>query len=117
MGLGPTATPLTPSVPFVPLKALAVKYLLGGSAPGADITFATPSGTSQRQGVDVALTTKSGSRGLTVPGFQRGGFLYISAQNSGEYGTLIGKITVDDVVVSRNESSGAYSIGAGQGRA
>ena len=43
-----------------------------------------PSGTSQREGVDVAPTTKSGSKGFTVPGFQRGGFLYISGQNSGE---------------------------------
>jgi hypothetical protein len=37
-------------------------------------------------------------------------FLYISAQNTGEYGGLTCQITVDGVVVAQNSASGAFTI-------
>ena len=48
--------------------------------------------------------------------FGPGEFVYISAQNEGEYGSVTCRITVDGVVVSENTSSGAYGIATCEGR-
>jgi hypothetical protein len=85
--------------------------------PGTDITFATPSGTAQ-QLVSTCRLRPSRARWASLSRVSSEATSCTSwAQNSGEYGTLIGKITVDDVVVSRNESLEAYSIATCQGRA
>jgi hypothetical protein len=58
-------------------------YYLTGSAKSADITIETPTGTSQQEGVDVPMTSKTGNAGLRFTCFGTGDFVYISAQNQG----------------------------------
>jgi hypothetical protein len=88
-----------------------VVYLLTGSAEGADITYsAGGGGTEQQQGVAVPMKNKR--TGLSGIRFNAnfGDFLYFSAQNTGEFGSLTCEITVDGDTISRHTSSGAYSI-------
>lgn len=90
-------------------KSVTVIYKVDGTARTADITYATPSGTSQQQGVDVPLRKKSdSSEGIEVSMF-RGDHLYISAQNNGS-GTITCHILVDGREVASNTSSGEYAI-------
>jgi hypothetical protein len=104
----PTASP-------TPIKPPMVIYELDGTATDANITIETPTGMSQ-QSVDVPLRNKSGSKGLRFTDFNYGAFLYISAQNDGEYGDLTCRIRVDGEVVSENTASGAYAIATCQAR-
>ena len=91
-----------------------VKYEVEGTASSVDITIETPSGTSQGSDKSVPLRTDAGN-GITLS-FPRGSFVYISAQNQGEDGTVTCRITVDGEVVSENTSSGAYSIATCDGQ-
>jgi len=91
-----------------------VKYEVEGTASSVDITIETPSGTSQGSDKAVPLRTDAGN-GITLS-FPRGSFVYISAQNQGEDGTVTCRITVDGEVVSENTSSGAYSIASCDGQ-
>jgi hypothetical protein len=96
-----------------------VTYQVGGDATSADITISTPNGgTSQQQGVDVPLTSKStGAQGLTFSGVPAGTFVYIAAQNSSPdpdssagIGTITCSILIDGVEAVSNMSSGDYAI-------
>jgi hypothetical protein len=99
-----------------PVGRLEVKYFLTGSASSASITIETPGGTSQQAGVDVPLATKSGERGLTQC-FAPGSFVYISAQNDGDSGSIGCSIEVDGVTIAQTSSSGAYVIASCDGTA
>lgn len=102
---------LVPVDQWTPPPPTVVTYDVTGSATSADITYATPSGTSQQQGVDVPLKMKgSGKRGLTFDTFGRAAFLYISAQNKDEYGDVTCTIKVDGEVVATNTASGGYAV-------
>lgn len=92
-----------------------VVYELGGSVGWADVTMATPTGTSQIT-PDVPLVTTGGDTGLTYT-FPDGAFVYISAQKTDEGGTITCRITVDGVVISENTSSAAYGIATCEGSA
>jgi len=94
-----------------------VRYLVRGSARTADITYATSNGgTAQQNGVDVPLSRETdGAEGITYT-MTEGAFVYISAQNGGEYGTIQCLIQVDGTVVLQNQSSGAYAIATCSGR-
>lgn len=111
----PAKTP-TPHATPTPPPPHKVRYLLTGSAESADITIQTPTGTSQQQGVDLPLHTDDGNRGLIFYGFGYGDFVYISAQNTGDYGSLTCQIEVDGTVISQNQASGAYAIASCQGQ-
>lgn len=96
-----------------------VVYEVEGSASSVSITIETPTGTSQQEGVGLPLAPEGGGvgeHGLSA-NFQRGDFVYISAQNDGETGTVTCRITVDGRVVSENTADGAYSIATCKGSA
>lgn len=93
-----------------------VVYEVEGTAKSVDITMESTSGTSQQSNLKVPLSSKSGSRGLTVE-MNRGDFVYISAQNQGSSGSVTCRITVDGAVVSTVTSSGGYTIATCSGTA
>lgn len=85
-----------------------VHYFVEGSASSADITMQRAQGTEQAS-INVPLTSESG------PGFRTGcypndTFVYISAQNRGESGTIECRIEADGETISQARSSGAYAI-------
>lgn len=88
-----------------------VTYKVEGSASGADLTMSTANGgTSQASGKAVPLrNVTTGEEGISFTA-RRGTFLYLSAQNIGESGTITCIIEVDGVPLVRNTSSGAYTI-------
>lgn len=90
---------------------------LGGTARSADITYSNADGgTSQQSTVDVPLTRKSdGGEGIQFQATE-GQFLYISAQNHGEYGDITCTIEVDGIPMKTSRSSGAYTIATCSGR-
>lgn len=95
-------TQATPSVHMV-------TYQVGGSARGADITYTSPSGDiAQQSGVDVPL--HAGSRSGLSYRMPAGAFVQISAQNTGDFGTITCAIDVDGVQVTSNFSSGGFTI-------
>jgi hypothetical protein len=97
---------------LAPSRHIVVYELTTTGAPtSADITYSTPSGTGQQQGVDVPLTSKnSGSPGITLTDVASGQFLYLSGQLKDGDQDLTCRITVDGKVVAENTSSGEFSI-------
>jgi hypothetical protein len=93
-----------------------VGYYVEGSADSASITIETPTGTSQQQDIPLPIYNKTGDLGLHMT-FQRGDFVYVSAQNDSEYGKVTCRIEVDGEVISENSASGAYAIATCKGRA
>lgn len=91
-----------------------VLYEVEGSTDWASITFETPTGTQQANPdvpLKMASGPRSGERGLLVGPFQPGDFVYISAQNKREYGTVTCRISTEDGrVISENTSSGGFAI-------
>ena len=104
--------------PAAPVSApLVVHYEVeGDGASSASLTLQTPTGTSQ-QTADLPVKNKSGSEGLIFSGFSQGDFLYVSAQNQDEFGSVTCRIKVGDTIVSENTSSGAYQIATCQAQA
>lgn len=94
-----------------------VIYKLSGTARTADITIETPSGSSQQNGVDVPLISKStGTPGLEFT-FSSGSFVYLSAQND-DAGDLTCSIeTPEGAIISQNTSSGFAAIATCKGTA
>ena len=81
----------------------AIVYNLSGTAQGADVTYVTPDGNTEERS-DVALPMD----GLDYE-IDPGGFLYLSAQNTGPSGTLTCTITEDGIEVARQTTSRGYS--------
>jgi hypothetical protein len=116
-----TSLDLSSQNPAVPVKSQpakdvpavdrsCIRYTVTGSARGANVTYATLTGTSQAS-VAVPMTTTDGHVGARLCGFGSGDQLYISAQNQGASGDVTCEIRVSGIgVVSRNTSQGAYSI-------
>jgi hypothetical protein len=87
-----------------------VEYRVRGTARAASLTYQNASGgTEQRHDETLPWTYQLGEA-------HRGQFLYISAQNSGSYGTIIAEIVIDGVVVKHSESEGQYTIASASGR-
>lgn len=107
---GCTASPpaTVPEVTYTP-KIHTYVYYVTGTAGGADVTYTTGSGTSQGS-VDIPMKNKSGTYGIQMTSENAPDFLYISAQNTGEYGEVTCRIQMDDVVLAENTASGAYMI-------
>jgi hypothetical protein len=85
-----------------------VLYEVTGTAPGASVTLTTPSG-SQQHDVSLPMSGTDGTRGFSFEG-EPGSFVYISAQNPGDIGTVSCKITVAGEVISENTSTAPYGI-------
>lgn len=91
------------------LKIYSIEYKVTGSASRVDVTYANDSGgTSQQSNVRVPWSYS----------FNRikGSFVYISAQNQGESGSVIVTIYKENELFKRSESNGAYVIASASGR-
>ena len=78
-----------------------VVYKVAGTATKGSVTYGTPSGQEQTNGVRLPW-----AKTLKVEAFD---ILVITAQNGGG-GTITCSITVDGKVVKRGKSSGAYAV-------
>lgn len=96
-----------------------VTYKVEGSTTLADITYSNSQGdTTQQSDVKVPLRREDSSTwsqpdggfGVRLSGMQSGDFLYISAQNGRDSGSITCKIEVDGIVVKTNTSLGGYTI-------
>jgi hypothetical protein len=94
---------------------LRVLYEVEGTASGASLTYATNDGSAQGETALPLMNTK-GTAGVGFTATS-GQFLYLSAQNLGEAGTVTCRISVDGVTISENTSNGSYSIASCDGSA
>lgn len=85
-----------------------VSYRVDGTAQSASITATTPGGMQQHD-VALPMTTTSGEVGLSFQS-SPGEFVYISAQNRSDEGTVTCSIMLDGLVVATNTSTAAYGI-------
>jgi len=118
---GGSSTAATPAGPAAAAAAptkdtRTVVYKVTGTTTQASLTLQTAAGTSQQNDVDVPVTSKSGTEGLTYE-VDPYSFVYVSAQNSKDSGTVTCSIEVDGVVIATNTSSGAYAIASCSGTA
>lgn len=84
-------------------------YRISGTAGLADITYENETGGTEQRTVGIPWTSASWK-------VQDGDFLYISAQNQGETGSVICEILIDGVSIKKSTSSGAYVIATCSGR-
>lgn len=82
---------------------LQVEYQVGGSTQSANLNYSNETEDGE-QHEDVTIPWSK-----TFP-VVRGQFLYLSAQNGQDYGTVTCAITINNITVKRAESSGAYTI-------
>jgi hypothetical protein len=116
-GCGSAADHAAASTPDVAALATpSVIYKVFGSANRAFLTLSTPTGQSQ-QTASLPLFNRTGSAGLIFHDFSPGDFVYVSAQNKGDSGSVTCQILVDNVVISTNTSYGGYGIATCQGKA
>ncbi len=80
-----------------------VTYSVTGSASAASLTYQNDSGGTNQQTVNLPWTR-------TFSGFGSGDFLYVSAQNQDDHGTLRCEIKIGSRVAFSSDASGAYSI-------
>lgn len=105
-----TSAPAAAAAPVVADTSYTVTYKVTGTAGAVDLTMSDEDGdTSQQSKVAVPVTR-------TLRNMHEGDFLYISAQNQGESGSVICSIEVDGVPVKTATSSGAYVISTCSGR-
>lgn len=109
IGGGGSSSPSVPRATSAPRNALVV-YEITGTARRVDLTIENEGGNTE-QFDDAAVPYK---KTFAVP---RGQFVYISAQNQGETGTVKCTITVDGVVLETAESSGRFVIATCSGSA
>lgn len=96
-------------MPIIPTHAFPdIVYEITGSAKSADVTLSNSTGGTEQFGnvtIPWSYTDKSFS----------GRFLYISAQNKGEYGTVTVSIYMDGQLFKTSTSSGEYVIASASG--
>lgn len=97
-----------PSVPAAS-STVRVDYVITGTADRASLTYTNASGGTEQK--DVILPWEDR---LEV---RRGAFVYISAQNKGERGSVTCKILVDLTTYKESTSEGAYKIASCSGKA
>lgn len=118
----PAARPVVVDpVPVDRVITKRIRYELDGDGvTSADVTVETPTGTSQKRGVDVPLKAKgSDLPGFVIDGYRPGAFVYISAQIQNGSGSLTCRIVdaVSNRVISENSASGDYAIATCKGTA
>lgn len=99
-----TTTQDTYTAPSYP----TVKYEIRGTARSVDITLNNPTGGTEQYS-NAGLPSN-----FTYNDF-KDNFLYISAQNQGEYGTVTVNILVNGILYKTSTSSGAYVIATASG--
>lgn len=85
----------------------AVTYEVTGTAAAASITFEHPTGSSQVDPVTLPWRTT-----FEAPSGQ---FVYLSAQNDTQAGTIVVRIDVDGATIGESQASGAYVIATADG--
>lgn len=88
-------------------RAYRVDYHVKGTAEEVFVTYANSNGGTSQVTAPVPWST----------GFQAmsGHFLYVSAQNSGDKGTVITEIAIDGKAYKQSQSEGAYVIASSSG--
>jgi hypothetical protein len=86
-----------------------VTYEVGGTTRGAEITYQNVSGGTEQKGVRVPWRMSMSA--------DYGDFLYISAQNFYDEGTIECRIRVNAKVIQEARSAGAYVIATCSGNA
>lgn len=94
-----------------------VFFAEGEGTTGASVTMRSESGGTIQLDVSLPMRNEdTGEPGLPSDRFKRGDFLYISAQNKEETGSITCRIEVNGKVVDEATSSGAYKIASCQGK-
>lgn len=104
---GDTSPRTSVTVDLLPRRDVSAR--LSGTARSLSLTIDNGSG-NMSQG-----TNKANNQTVDLGQLRRGTFVYISAQNEGDTGTVRCEILVDGVVVEEAESSGAYVIASCSG--
>jgi hypothetical protein len=104
-GSGGNYIPLVTSPP----RLVTVVYKVGGTASRASLTIENESGGTEQFTVSIPWTKS----------FQvsPGSFVYVSAQNEGDHGSVTCTITSNGVIVQSANSTGAYVIAGCSGSA
>lgn len=103
---GGSAVPRSPSAPVK--STYAITYRVGGRTTSASLTYQNAQGGTEQKKVQVPWASTFNARS--------GAFLYLSAQNQQDTGTISCEILVDNVVVKTSTSEGAYTIASCSGR-
>lgn len=102
--LSPSPESSTPSYTTLP----NVVYKITGTAEKVDVTLSNATGGTEQYS-DVYLPKQYSYYSFSDD------FVYISAQNQGEYGTVTVSIYVNDVLFKSSTSSGGYVIATASG--
>lgn len=86
-----------------------VTYRWSGTANGVNVTM------TNRQGNTEQASNRANDQELTIGSMRRGGFVYISVQNTGDSGSVECEIEVDGTIIERASSTGAYVIASCSG--
>lgn len=100
-------SPTSPSEPSTPARSF-VEYTVSGTATRASLTYATSGGGTAQQADRALPWTFSWTA-------NRGDFVYISAQNSGQTGCVSVTITVRSATYKTTQSCGAFVIATASG--
>lgn len=104
-GRGADVVQPVPTSPYV-----QVVYRLSGTAYSASVTYTNDSGNVEQRGpIVVPSEAQARSQGIRVT-VKRGSFVYFSAQNQNETGSLECAIEADGITINRGRSEGAYTI-------
>jgi len=87
-----------------------VKYRVGGTTSKASVTYENAQGGTEQMDVSVPWQK-------TIGTVERGDFLYLSAQNQNDSGSITCEIWVDGKMWKHSISSGAYVIASCNGLA
>ncbi|HEY6244541.1 MAG TPA: hypothetical protein VIX17_11365 [Pyrinomonadaceae bacterium] len=79
----------------------SVTYEVTGTTDSASVTYENETGGTEQADVTVPWTKRFVSHG---------GFLYLSAQNRSEYGSITVRINIDGQTVKTSTSNGGYTI-------
>lgn len=87
-----------------------VTYSVGGTTTMASLTYENASGGTEQKDVKVPWSGQTFNA-------KRGQFLYVSAQNGSEYGTISCEILINGKTWKKSSSDGAYAIATCNGSA
>lgn len=91
-------------------KTYTVTYKVDGTAVSVNLTMQLNGQTNQQNGAALPLMNNTGTAGITQENLRSGSFVYVSAQNNANTGTVTCHILVNGVEVVTNTSSGGYAI-------
>ncbi len=96
------------SSPTAESETVTVGYNVTGNAQRADLTYTNASGGTEQIEVNVPY-----GKSFTM---KRGSFVYISAQNKGDFGSINCEILFNSQSYKKSTSSGAYKIATCSGK-